>query len=413
MDKPIDSVVQAYELALRGHQGELHLHLAPDFADGFIDRGEGHDPVVLRGVLEPSEEARLRALALDAFARAGRGEELRCKADLGYPTPHIVDALYAVTGSAHERFHERVGQITRFRRAQGRLKGAASGFGVALGVAIACMAAFPFVAERSDTDLPVFMLGITPLALPWVGLLVPFLHFRALGIILGMGALGKHGGDHFFASTSTRHALGRGTLTAWLAWSGVYAAVVGTVAAVALAVAAQDDWLGGPSTGEAVGAAVLGALTVFGSTALALALTWVMALMVGMFAMTMDPGHDKLFESRTERTALRLITASLPASLVPIVLHDIVYDTSWWPDRTRRDFRIFKYITSDWQTGPVEGTSALLLGGYWLSVVVTLGLLVGGIAFGLLHRVRRRRERESESGLAPDVAHAPVDAPTS
>lgn len=249
MNNPMDETVEAYRAALRGHPGFLHLHLAHDFADGFIDHGEGHDPIALREVLTPEEEAGLRGRAMDAFLRAGRGEEVRYTADLEHATRPVPDALYTATGSAQQRFDERSLRFTRWRRAQGRLRGAASGFfAVAFVVAIVCFAAFPVAFERSASESTMILLGVTPLALPWLALVVPIIQFRALGSTMGMGAAERRRGDRYLRSTSARSTIGRSAMTAWLGWAGAYAAVIGTMIAVVLYVATiEDDWLGQPN----------------------------------------------------------------------------------------------------------------------------------------------------------------------
>lgn len=410
MNNPIDEAVEAYRVALRGHHGFLHLHLAQDFADGFIDPGEGHEPIALREVLTPEEEAGLRGQAMDAFLRAGRGEELRFTADLEHATRPVPHPLYQATGSAQQRFDERLLRFNLWRRGQGRLRGAASGFfAVAFVVALVCFAALPVAFERSDSDSTMLLLGVTPLALPWLALVVPIIQFRALGSTTGMGAAEWRPGGHFFTSNSTKSTIGRSTMTAWLGWAGAYAAVVGTVVAVALYVATiEDDWLGQPNTGEALGTAFLGAAVAWGSTALAVVFTWLLAMFLGLFAVTLAPEHDAMFESRDQRTLLRLIIAAIPTSLINVFLHPAVYDTSWWPDLRRRDWRWIEYTISDWQTGPAADTSALLVGGYWLSIVVALGLMVAGIVFGVRDRIRRRGASAPATGATPTSVDAPV-----
>lgn len=394
MTNPIGVALEAYDHALAGHHGELHLHLAPGFADAFVDRGEGHDPLVVRNLLGPGEDDRVRRVAVEAYASANpHAEELHVQTDLG-SLIYTAQPVDTVTGSPPDRFTERVRQFTRFRRAQKRLERAASFYGGAIVVALASLAAFPLAFELDASDLVGLLLVLTPVALPWAGVLVVLLQFKALGVTQGMGALQRQPGEPFFTPVSAQRTHGRRTVLAWLGWAGAYVVVVGSALAVFVAVGTSDDTWGAPSAAETVGGALLAAGMVFASAVMALLITYAVALMMGVLATTIVDGHDDLFESRRQRTGLGLVLSFLPASVVWIVLHAFVHDHPW--QSGRGPITVATNIVNDWQAGPTPGTTDALLGAYWLSGAVALGLLVSGTVLGVRDRIARRRPEEPE-----------------
>lgn len=387
-------IVGLYGRALPIQAGDLHLHLAPGFAEGFLDRGEGHAPVLVNSVLDPHVLAQVRAEAVAAYDRvAPHSGQVWISVDLstGLYEVHVPEK---VPGAPQEGFERRFREVTRWRRAQVRLARVPWLYGPGAVLAILCLLALPGMAEADDNFAVLAGLVLIPLALPWLFLLTPVVLFRDVGAAFGAGALAEQRGGSRLSSAMPVGTIGRRTLWSWIGWAMGYALVVGTVYAVGVFVvyAAEDPWIAGPSPAEALGMAFVAGVTVVGLVLVALGFTYIVAVMVSYLAMSVAPDHDELFPTTAHRRTFTYIGVYLVSALVVATLHVNIFPLGPSAGGRASLDTVFN-VWAAWRAGPLPWVPGWLVVVYWCGVAVTGLALVLAVVAGIRGRMRLRTAR--------------------